>query len=214
MRVFILIVLLPINLIAQSKKIQITVLQQQKDSILNVLSLERTKSELEISKLNSQIDVLSKRVSIIQLECENIKKEKYQELRTLKKVKDSIESLIVPKLLIKCDIVEEAINQDARTGKDDEVFISIFVDNILVESFTEIGEPIFGFSDYENELLIASEMVEKTFSLYPVNKTEFCLIKKSFCSDCDQKYLSYFSLYRINSSKNWDLIYTMSMCDE
>jgi len=210
----------------QSKKEQIEILQTRVDSIKTILSETKVKLD-EAYKINDsnkeKINTLESKYSDIQAEKENISQknallqEKYDELHskletaekslsvvgdTISAMRKKIESLnksLQPSVYLTYKISQFDKDQDARNLSNDEIKISLYINDLIIDTYTDYGSGEYSKEDMS--LYLASDMSQKTYSISIINEHQIVVYYTLFFDGEERKIWN--RTYSMLKDNNW-----------
>jgi hypothetical protein len=191
--VMILLFTIPFSGFSQNKKEQIEELNFRIDSCKIVM----TNQSSDIKSKNIKISELEQKL----LEEQKNSQEKSKQIASLNKEIESLKSKIPAEANFKYKVINQVENQDSRTGTDSETEVFLMIQNQLVDTYSEFGDPELDSS--KTQIYLNSEMSEKNYEILSVSSTKVIVKRHFFCSDCEIQESEMEKIYLKETSGVW-----------
>lgn len=189
---------------SQSKKEQLESLNFSLDSCKTVIS-------------NQSSDLNSKQIKLSELEQKLLEEqknsqEKSKQITLLNKEIESLKSKIPAEANFKFKVINQAENQDASYGTESETELYLMIQNQLVETYSEFGDP--ELNSNKTQVNLNSEMSEKSYEIVSISSSKVLVKRHFFCSDCDIQESEMEKVYQKDVSGIWKLLSCSGDCED
>lgn len=189
---------------SQNKKEQIEILNLRIDSCKTVISKQSTDlntKQLKISELEQKLS-----------EEHKISQEKSNQLTLLKKEIEALKSKIPAEANFKYKVVTQVENQDARAGADSEIEVYLMIQNQLVDTYSEFGDP--ELNPNKTYIDLSSEMSKTNYEIISVSSTKILVKRYFFCSDCEIQESQLEKVYQKDAAGIWKFMSCSGDCED
>ena len=189
---------------SQNKKEQIEELNLRIDSCKTVIS-------------NQSSDLNSKQIKISELDQKIVEEqknslEKSKQITLLNKEIESLKSKIPAEVSFKFKVINQAENQDARFGTDSETELYLMIQNQLVDTYSEFGDP--QLDSNKTQVYLTSEMSEKSYNIVSISSSKVLVQRHFFCSDCEIQESEMEKVYQKDVSGIWKFQSCSGDCED